>query len=297
MKYKSDSFKCFKLFRASFEKSGKHSIQSLRTNNGGEYLSNEFSVYLSSSGIKHEPGPPHSPELNGVAERTNRTISNLIPCALLQAGVPKSFWADALRHVFYSYNSVPCKTPSGFKSPASILNQPPVDPKYLHPFGCLAWYKVLEANRKKLDQKARSSMLLSYFLDGNANLPWDDAPPIQQLLGQPPPSGPTVPSPQTNPVCPRLSTLDQPLLNISLQPQFNQRLQASTHAPANQPPTVPSVPQPTPEPKPTVISIIELPPLPPSPPPQGSDGAVAPSGIAPTPSSPNTAQAPPSPPR
>jgi transposase InsO family protein len=153
MKYKSDSFNCFKLFRASFEKSGKHSIQSLRTNNGGEYLSNEFSVYLSSSGIKHKPGPPHSPELNGVAERTNRTISNLIPCSLLQAGVPKSFWADALRHVFYSYNSVPCKTPSGFKSPASILNQPPVDPKYLHPFGCLAWYKFWKQTGRSLIRK------------------------------------------------------------------------------------------------------------------------------------------------
>jgi hypothetical protein len=173
MKSKSDSFKCFKLFRAAFEKSGSYTIKSLRSDNGGEYLSTEFSNYLNSAGITHEPGPPHSPELNGVAERTNRTISNFIRCALLQARAPKSFWADALRHTFNSYNSVPCKTPSGFKSPSKLLNQPVIDAKNVHPFGCLAWYKVPEANHKKLDTKGRASMLLSYLSDGNGFRLWD----------------------------------------------------------------------------------------------------------------------------
>jgi transposase InsO family protein len=96
MKSKSDSFACFKVFRAFFEKSGAHKILALRTDNGGEYISNEFLSYLSQAGIKHEPGPPHSPELNGVAERTNRTISNIVRSSLLSAHLPKSFWTDAL---------------------------------------------------------------------------------------------------------------------------------------------------------------------------------------------------------
>jgi transposase InsO family protein len=77
MKYKSDSFACFKIFRATFEKIN-HVVKSLRTDNGGEYISKEFEKYLENTGIKHEPGPPHSPQLNGVAEQTNRTISNLV---------------------------------------------------------------------------------------------------------------------------------------------------------------------------------------------------------------------------
>jgi transposase InsO family protein len=88
MKFENDAFNCFKLFRASFEKSGAYNIKSLQTDNGGEYLSNEFSAYLGSAGIKHKPGPPHSPELNGVAERANRTIGNLIRCLLLHANTP-----------------------------------------------------------------------------------------------------------------------------------------------------------------------------------------------------------------
>jgi hypothetical protein len=60
MKNKSDSFSCFKLFRAAFKKAGPHVIQLLCTDNGGEYLSKEFTSYLSTAGIKHDPGPPHT---------------------------------------------------------------------------------------------------------------------------------------------------------------------------------------------------------------------------------------------
>jgi transposase InsO family protein len=121
MKLKSQVFACFKIFRTFFKKDGQHKILSLRSDNGGDYISNEFTNYLAQAGIKHEPGPPHSPELNGVAERANRTIGNLVRCSLLSAGIPKSYWADALRHILHSLNSIPCHTPLGFKSPNLIL--------------------------------------------------------------------------------------------------------------------------------------------------------------------------------
>ncbi|KNZ59814.1 uncharacterized protein VP01_1659g5 [Puccinia sorghi] len=138
MKFKSDTFNCFKLFRSSFEKLAKCNILALRTDNGGEYLSNDFSKYLTNAGISHEP-----------------------------ASAPKSFWADALRHAIHGYNSIPCKTPTGFQSPITLLGLPPLKLHSVHPFGCLAWYKVPEADRKSLDVKARASMLLSYLSDGN----------------------------------------------------------------------------------------------------------------------------------
>lgn len=144
--------------------------------------------------------PPHSPELNGVAERTNRTIHNLVRCALLQASLPKSFWADALRHSFFAHNSFPCTTPAGFSSPMSILGSDPVPLDYLHPFGCLAWYKVPKADRQKLNPKACSSILLLYLSNGNGYRLWDlkkrtvveipwpaCSPPAPSVLADPPP--------------------------------------------------------------------------------------------------------------
>ena len=97
LKCKSDVFRCFKLFKASFEKDGRFAIRALRSDNGGKYLSKAFEIFLLDSGIAHSPGPPHSPELNGVAERANRTIGNLIWCLLISSKLPKSFGVDALQ--------------------------------------------------------------------------------------------------------------------------------------------------------------------------------------------------------
>ena len=46
----------------------------LRTNNGGEYTSNEFMEYCSIEGIKKEHIVLHTPQQNGVAERKNMTM-------------------------------------------------------------------------------------------------------------------------------------------------------------------------------------------------------------------------------
>lgn len=246
-------------------------------------MSNQFEAYLQQNGISHVPGPPHSPQINGVAERTNRTIGNLIRCALVAASLPKSFWADALRHAFFPFDSYPCTTPLGFLTPNSILGYKETDLTSLHPFGCLAWYKLPEAERKKLDPKARSSVLLSYLPDGKGFRLWDleckvviksrdvifddccfpyDAP----LKSTPVPVRVELPWPKPSRSAPpvRTATPDLPLLDIPLQPRFDRRLTASIHNPANlTPPSSPSLP-PTPPSSPAPTS---PPPSPPAPPP------------------------------
>jgi hypothetical protein len=82
-----------------------------------------FQQYLAESGIAHEPGPSHTPELNGVAERTNQTIHNLVRCALQSAKLPKSFWADALSHALFTFNSVPCRTPVWYANLSSAKSK------------------------------------------------------------------------------------------------------------------------------------------------------------------------------
>ncbi len=64
LKNKSDVFNKFKEFEATV--SGQR-IGTLRTDNGGEYMSSEFEAYLKSKG--HQL---YSPEQNGTAERMNQ---------------------------------------------------------------------------------------------------------------------------------------------------------------------------------------------------------------------------------
>jgi transposase InsO family protein len=49
-------------------------LKSLRSDNGGEYKSNEFAQFCRERGIRREFTAPHSPEQNGVAEQMNGTI-------------------------------------------------------------------------------------------------------------------------------------------------------------------------------------------------------------------------------
>ncbi|WAQ84758.1 hypothetical protein PtA15_5A331 [Puccinia triticina] len=278
MKSKSNVFSCFKLFRAHFERENSIKILALRSDNSGEYMSTEFSSYLAHSGITHEPGPPHSPELNGVAERTNRTLGNLIRCSLASSGLPKSFWADALRHISFTINSVPCHTPAGFRAPNEILGLPLINPSSLHPFGCLVWYKVPEANRAKLNNKGRSALLLSYLGDGNGYRIWDlekrsvikscdvlfdnvSFPYGSPLKHEPSPvlvelpwpnqsasSNPPVKQTTQSSQAPTPSFFNPPPLDIPLKPKFDRRLTASIHAPKSRSPSPPPLSAPPPSP-------------------------------------------------
>ena len=50
MKYKSETFEKFKEFKTEIEKQLVKSIKALRSDRGGEYLSQEFQSYLRDNG-------------------------------------------------------------------------------------------------------------------------------------------------------------------------------------------------------------------------------------------------------
>ena len=60
------------------EKQTEKNIKILRSDQGGEYLSIEFLNYLREKGIISEWTPPYTPQLNGVAEKRNRTLLDMV---------------------------------------------------------------------------------------------------------------------------------------------------------------------------------------------------------------------------
>ena len=68
LKHKSQVLEKFKEFEADATSESGQRIGTLRTDNGGEYLSREFEAYLQSKGIRHEQTVAYSPQQNGVAE-------------------------------------------------------------------------------------------------------------------------------------------------------------------------------------------------------------------------------------
>jgi transposase InsO family protein len=75
----------FQEFKAHVENQTGRKIRVLRSDNGGEYTSKEFSSFCIEAGIKREFIVPYNPQQNGVAERKNRTIIEATKAMILES--------------------------------------------------------------------------------------------------------------------------------------------------------------------------------------------------------------------
>ena len=61
MQKKDKTFSKFWEFKALVEKESRKQVKALRSDNGGEYISNEFKEFCSREGIRRELIAPHNP--------------------------------------------------------------------------------------------------------------------------------------------------------------------------------------------------------------------------------------------
>ena len=106
---KMKHFIFFKIYKAEVENQLVRKIKRVRSDRGGEYFSNEFNLFCEEHGIIHERTPSYSPESNGVAERKNRTITEMVNAMLETAGLPWEWWAEAMLTACHTLNRVPMK--------------------------------------------------------------------------------------------------------------------------------------------------------------------------------------------
>ena len=71
-------------------------LKFLRTDNGGEFKSEEFVKYCWEHGIRREYTAPYSLEQNRIAEHMNRTIEERVVSMLQHSVLSDGFWAEAL---------------------------------------------------------------------------------------------------------------------------------------------------------------------------------------------------------
>ena len=109
MRHKSEALDMFKEFKTVVENHRGKSIKSLRSDRGGEYLSGDFRQFLKDHGIESQLSAPGQPQQNGVAERRNRTLLDMVRSMMSYASLPNSFWRYALDTAQYVLNLVPSK--------------------------------------------------------------------------------------------------------------------------------------------------------------------------------------------
>ncbi|KAL8118400.1 hypothetical protein AgCh_016069 [Apium graveolens] len=129
MKHKSEAFEKFKEYKHEVKKQTKHSIRTLRSDRGGEYLNGEFLDYLKENGIVSQWTPPYTPQLNGVSERRNRTLLDMVQSMMSYANFSVFLWGYALETSAYLLNKVPSKSIP--QTPYEISYVKKVDPDKL----------------------------------------------------------------------------------------------------------------------------------------------------------------------
>ncbi|XP_075106896.1 uncharacterized protein LOC142179903 [Nicotiana tabacum] len=113
-------------------------VKYLRTDNGSEFFSYEFTSLLTTLGIMHKSSCVYTPKYNRVVERKHRTILEMARSLRFQASIPLRFWGEYVTTTIYLINRLPSKV-IGYKTPFEMLYLYPPSVQHLRVFGCLCY--------------------------------------------------------------------------------------------------------------------------------------------------------------
>ena len=88
MRNKDESFDMFKRYKIEIEIQKDRKIKILQSNRCGEYFPNDFSTFCEEHGIIHQSSALYTPQQNGLAERKNRTLVDMVNAMILSAELP-----------------------------------------------------------------------------------------------------------------------------------------------------------------------------------------------------------------
>ena len=123
-------------------------------------------AFLIQKGITALYSPPDTPELNGIAERTIRSLMEMALCMLRHAGAPSFLWGEAVLYAAFILNRLPYRDGAAMTR-MDLWHQNAAPPAFklastIHTWGCAAWAHIHSKFRSKLEPKAEKYMLLGY---------------------------------------------------------------------------------------------------------------------------------------
>ena len=168
LRRKSDALNAFKQLVAEVEADG-FKIKLLKSDNGGEYVSEDFKTYCAQEKIVQRFTSPHTPQSNSISERFNRVLGEKCRAMLIGANLPMSLWAECMKTATYISNRVISPT-HRCKTPYELIYGAKPDVSHLRAFGCIAYFYNFDIDRRKLDNKAHKGVLVGYDLQSASYL-------------------------------------------------------------------------------------------------------------------------------
>lgn len=161
----------FEGYRALMSTQHGKAIKCLQSDNGREYVNQEFEQLLRKHGILRRLTAPYNPEQNGVAERRNRTLMEMARCLLIQSGLPSTFWAEAVNTANYIRNRSPTSKLKG-KTPYEAWFGEPPDVSIFRRFGSNVFVMDRSPGKGKLEARSRKGIFVGHSPTSKAYRIW-----------------------------------------------------------------------------------------------------------------------------
>ena len=136
---------------------------------GGEYYGRftdqgqrpgPFAKFLEENGIVAQYTTLGTPQQNGVAERRNRTLMDMVRSMTSVSNLPPNMWSEALKTAVYILNRVPSKSVP--KTPFELWNGWKPSLNHVHIWGCQVEVRVYNPHERKLDPRTVSGFFIGY---------------------------------------------------------------------------------------------------------------------------------------
>ena len=169
IKERTEALDKFKIFKAEVENQHDLKIKIVRSDRGGEYYGRHtpygqvpgpFARFLQENGIVAQYSTPGEPQQNGVAERRNRTLMDMVRSMISYSTLPTSLWMEALKTAIHILNRVPSKSVP--KTPYELWTGRVPSLNHLRVWRSPAEAKVFNPNIGKLDPKTVSCHFIGY---------------------------------------------------------------------------------------------------------------------------------------
>ncbi|GJX31721.1 zinc finger, CCHC-type containing protein [Tanacetum coccineum] len=154
---KDEALDKFRIYKTEVELQQNDLVKTLRTDRGGEYYD---PVFFQSVGIIHETTAPYTPQQNGVAERKNRALKEMVNSMLSYSGLSEGFWGEAMLTACYLLNRVPNKRNK--TTPYELWYKKRPNLSYLRVWGCRAVVRLTDPKRKTLGEKGIDCIFVGY---------------------------------------------------------------------------------------------------------------------------------------
>jgi transposase InsO family protein len=152
LKEKSEALEKFKVFKEHVENEFDLKIKCLRSDNGGEFTSNEFNEFCESHGIKRHFSAPRTPQQNGVAERENRIVQEAARTMLAEGKLPNIYWREAVYTTIYILKRAQIRV-NHDKTPYELWFGKPMSIKHFTVFGSKCYIKKDDDNLGKFHSR------------------------------------------------------------------------------------------------------------------------------------------------